>query len=357
MSHNESITAIALGNQFALVPSEKAEGLNLRLAGAVCVNNNKHFLFKTWETERNIKLEALLEQYGKYPIEEYKLQPVIMSGKLEITFPDFDLRKDKLYFDSFSFHVDGKDIPVDFCGRNLTILASKIDTALLSFRTGDDIFVNNYFADDEFLDDRFYEDYKKSGLDVKDITSEFLSKTDEIKEFSITLTVNGKEYHNDDIAKNGELNLLELSFADGVAWKYYVNNEVLSAFNESLKNQKTIKPGLDEQILSAKERIDCSGVMENDEKLLWKVTFFQITPDSIKHEFDVYIDIDSKETKDKDEKFLLGADDEKIAYAKAQKFIGEDVISDYVIMNAQIVSSAQVKEMKLREIKAPQMER
>lgn len=129
-------------------------------------------------------------------------------------------------------------------------------------------------------------------------------------------------------------------------------DELLDRYGEyPIKDYIILDSKLDNRITDAQTR---SGDI-NDElselEQVWKVTFFHVTPKPKKHEFDVYVDMLPKELRDGKKEFLLDYDKQQEAFEKAKEVVGEDMLSEYVIMNAVLVDCARqsIPEKNIKE--------
>ena len=167
------------------------------------------------------------------PVEDYKVEPVVMQGELEFIFPGFQKDKDSLLFGSFCFVCDGKKIPFDFSGMAWKIEQNGSNVSI-AFETGDTPYGTDYFLDDCYADS-----YQQSGLRLHDITAKFLSQASAIEEFTVSLEQNGDEYGPEDICCFGSFKLKSLSFSD-LNKEYPVAQDVLDAYNEAVSKDSII---------------------------------------------------------------------------------------------------------------------
>ena len=122
-----------------------------------------------------------------------------------------------------------------------------------------------------------------------------------------------------------------------------------------IKDYETQNNKLAEKITDAQTR---SGNIDGDlseHEQVWKVTFFRVTPEPEKHEFDVYVDMIPKELHDGKKEFLLDYDKQQEAFEKAKEVVGAEMLSEYVIMNAHLVDKAQHNTPD-RNIKEPELD-
>jgi len=240
----ENFHAVAVGYNFGLIPAEDLSEIKLNDVGAVRFEGKNLPLLKGQTYEDSRKLDALLDQYGEYPIKDYTIEPVIMAGQVEMVIPGFDKERDSFLWGGYAFVCDGKKIPVDFSGIGWDIDQTG-DRVLVSFETG-----RTPLLTDWFLDDCYEADYQEAGLRINDITAEFLSKAMSISEFMVSLELNGKELDPEAIQKQGDFRITALTFSNEEK-EYAVKQEVLNAFHTSLAAEK---PSIDQQIGSAKNR-------------------------------------------------------------------------------------------------------
>lgn len=235
---NNDIYAVAVGYNFGLIPAKDLDGIQIRPTGTTVYFENQAWnLFKAQSFEESRKIDALLNRYGEQPIEEHKLEPVIMQGELEMVIPGFNKDRDSLLFGGYTLICDGKEIPFDFSGTAWDI-SQDGDRLSVPFHTG-----NTPFSKDYFLDDCFEADYAAAGLRINDITAAFLSKASSISEFMVSLELNGEEYSPEDICHMGGFTLKSLSFSDQKK-DYPVKEDVLAAYNTSLAKELTYEiPG------------------------------------------------------------------------------------------------------------------
>lgn len=240
----ENRYAVAVGYNFGFIPSEDLSEIKLKEVGTVRYEGKNRTLYKGSTYEDSQKIDALLDRYGEYPIRDHRIEPVIMSGQVEMVIPGFDNDRDSFLWGGYSFVCEGKKIPVDFSGIGWSI-AQTGDRILASFETG-----RTPLLTDCFLDDCYEADYQEVGLRINDITAEFLSKATSISEFMVSLELDGKELYPEDIQKLGDFRISSLTFSN-LEKEYPVKQEVLHAFHTSLAAEK---PSIDQQIGSAKNR-------------------------------------------------------------------------------------------------------
>ena len=224
-------TAIAVGYSFAMVPNRELEGIHLNSAGAVRFENENQTLYKAATYEESKKLDTLLDRYGEYRIKDYKIEPVIMSGVIEMKIPKFQKEKDALSFGAYAFMCNEKIIPVDFSGTAWDITQFG-DHLTVSFVTG-----QTPLLTDGFLDDCYLEEYEERELRYNYITAEFLSKADKIYEFMVTAELDGEEYLPEEIHEMGMFQLKSLEFFNGEK-TFEMNPKAIEAFNQSLDDYK-----------------------------------------------------------------------------------------------------------------------
>ena len=243
---NREFVAVAVGYNFGLIPVEELSNIKLKQVSSIVRLDEQNWnLFKAENYEDSRKVDSLLDRYGEYAIKDHLIEPVIMSGEIEMKLPGFDADRDSFLFGGYSFLCEGKEIPVDFSGVAWDI-EQEGDNVLISFITGKTPLLTDYF-----LDDCYIEEYEKLGLRVNDITAKFLSQASSISEFMVSLEMDGKEYAPEDIAQLGAFKLRSLSFENGNC-EYRITGDVLEAFNESLC--KNLRPSLSTQIHSAESR-------------------------------------------------------------------------------------------------------
>lgn len=229
---NENKLAVAVGYNFGLIPEEEMNGIALDGEGVIHFEGQNYTLYKAKTYEDSRKIDTLLDKYGEYSIKEYKMEPVIMSGEFEMILPGFDKDTSCLGFGSYTFKCEDKDIPVDFSGVSYDLEQDE-DKIKISFETGRTM-MNTHC----FLDDCYFEDYKKLGIRINDITAKFLSETTEIVDFFIDGEIANKEFATTDLPAGGKFTLKSLCFSDGIH-DYPVKEEVIEAFNKSLLPEVT----------------------------------------------------------------------------------------------------------------------
>ena len=431
---NENYIAVAVGYNFGIVPNESLEGIKLNTSGAVRFRDENLTLYKAATYEESRKIDALLDRYGEYSIKEYRIEPVIMNGVIEMEIPRFDKEKDALSFGAYGFICDGKTIPVDFSGTTWDI-EQQGNHLEVSFETGETPLLTDLYIDDCYLDS-----YREAGLNYNDITAEFLSKAESIFEFMVIAELDGEEYLPEEIHEMGKFQMKSLSFSNGEN-TYEISPSVIEAYNQSLdefkenriwitvykdilgivdyfdnitsicvpkdwlikklekegdtldewlsdytadttdtiarealaedvvldyekrdlkelREKETVirtdldkESNLEEKITAAQNRSNGINEALSESDQVWKVTFFHVTPEPEKHEFDVYIDMipkvfhDGKRELEDDNALLV------YSYEKAAEIVGKDVLSEYVIMNAAIVdkSKQNTQEIKPKE--------
>lgn len=236
--------AVAVGYNFGLIPLEDLSEIKLKEAGAIRYEGKSRTLFKGETYEDSRKVDMLLDRYGEHPIKDHKIEPVIMSGEVEMVIPGFDKNRDSFLWGGYSFVCDGKQIPFDFSGIAWNIEQTG-DLVLVSFETGRTGLMTDYF-----LDDCYETDYQEAGLRFHDITAEFLSNATSISEFTVSLELDGEELDAEAISQRGDFRITSLTFSNEEK-EYPVSQAVLDAFHISLH---TPKPSIDQQIDSAKSR-------------------------------------------------------------------------------------------------------
>ena len=242
---NETVFAVGVGYHFGFVPADKLEGIHTKYSGAIRFEGQNWNLFKATNYEDSRKIDALLDQYGEYAIEDYRIEPVIMHGSVEMTVPGFDRDRDTFLFGAYSFICNGQEIPIDFSGTSATIEQDG-EKILLSFETGRTPFLKDYFLDD------IYEDvYQEAGLRIHDITAEFLSKATSITDFMILIEVDGKEMSPEEICQQGSFKIKSLTFENDKS-EFSVDENVIHKFNQTLDSNR--KNSLSSIIESANEK-------------------------------------------------------------------------------------------------------
>lgn len=224
----QEITAVAVGYHFGLIPTKDLEGISLtQTESHVRYLEQNWDLFKATSFADSQKLDALLDKYGDHPIADHKIEPVVMTGELELHVPGYDKARDSLLFGGYSFICNEKEIPLDFSGTSGSIRQNG-DVLSVSFSTGDTPLITDYF-----LDDSYESAYSDIGLRIQDITAAFLAKTTGISEFMVSLELDGKEYHPEEICRLGKFSIRSLAFSDQKN-VYPVKSDVLDEFNHTL---------------------------------------------------------------------------------------------------------------------------
>lgn len=227
---NRNTIAVSVGYNFGLIPAEALTGIELMpTESAVRFQDQNWNLFKAKTYEDSRKIDVLLDKYGEHPILKHRIEPVRMSGELEIEFPGFDKERDSLLFGGYTFVCDGKDIPFDFSGTAWDIQQNG-DLITIPFYTG-----KTPLSTDYFLDDCYEEEYAAAGFHLNEISASFLASATSISEFMVSLEQNGKEYGPEDIARMGRFTLKSLTFSN-LKKEYPIQPEVLAAYNHSLPN-------------------------------------------------------------------------------------------------------------------------
>lgn len=223
----ENMVAVAVGFNFGLVPRDEVLEIKVKPAGTVRFEDENFNLFKAETYEDSRIIDALLDKYGEFPIKDYKVEPVIMSGVIEMEIPRFNKEKDVLSFGAYTFKCDGKEIPVDFSGTRWDIKQNG-DHLTISFQTGDTPLLTDFFLDDCYIDA-----YQEAGLRYNDITAEFLSKAESIFEFMVTAELDGEEYYPEEIHEMGKFQIKSLNFSN-LENTYELNPKAIDEFNRSL---------------------------------------------------------------------------------------------------------------------------
>jgi len=227
---NRNTIAVSVGYNFGLIPEEALMGIELMpTESAVRFQDQNWNLFKAKTYEDSRKVDVLLDKYGEQPILKHRIEPVLMSGELEIEFPGFDKERDSLLFGGYTFVCGGKEIPFDFSGTVWDIQQAG-NRLSIPFQTG-----KTPLSTDYFLDDCYEDEYTAAGLQFNEISAAFLSSASAISEFMVSLEQDGKEYGPEDIARMGRFTLKSLTFSN-LKKDYPVKQEVLAAYNRSLLN-------------------------------------------------------------------------------------------------------------------------
>ncbi len=245
MKKDLDLTAVSVGYSFGLVPSDALDSILLEDSGAVRFEGENWNLFRAKTYDDSRKLDTLLDQYGEYPLKDYRIEPIIMSGTLQLRVPGFDKERDSLMFESYAVTHEGKSIPFDFSGIAFSI-QQEGDTLIVPFRTGKTDFLTDYF-----LDDCYEDDYKAAGLRIQDITAEFLSKATDLSEFMVSMELKGTEYDPEDICRLGDFTLKSLTF-ENADKRYPVPQETLARFNTRLAELS--RSSLQQKIQSARDK-------------------------------------------------------------------------------------------------------
>lgn len=227
--------AVAVGYHFGIVPREEVADISMKMNGVVLFEGEKWNLMKASSYEDSRKIDQLLDKYGEYAIKDYKIEPVIMFGTVEMVVPGFDKERDSLMFGAYEVTTEGKTVPFDFSGMGWNIEQDG-DKITVNFQSGRNwMNTDNYLWDD---DGDYAERYKEEGLCIQDITADFLSKATSIDEFMISLEMEreGKwmEYDPEGIAALGGFAIKELYFDNGKE-DFAVRQDVLNSYNESIQ--------------------------------------------------------------------------------------------------------------------------
>lgn len=241
--------AVGVGYHFAIVPKTEVSGINLNHSGFVRVRGENFSLYKAATYEESRRIDSILDRHTEYQIGDRRIEPVIMSGTVEMAVPGFDKDRDAIMFGAYIFQCNGKNIPFDFDGTSWDI-KQEGEKLLVSFETGE-TGLNTH----SFLDDYYESDYQDMGLRINDITAKVLSGASGISEFNIMVELPGKELFPDDICRCGSFTIKELSFSDGQR-RYPVPSKVLEDFNLTLARNN--KKDLSQQISSAQKKTDKS---------------------------------------------------------------------------------------------------
>lgn len=239
----KKVLAVSAGNHFGFVPVDDCKDISLMPAGSVRYEGRNWPLFNGSSYDELRKIDKLLDRCEKYSVKDHRIEPVIMSGEVEMTVPGFDRDRDSLLFGGYAFLRDGKTIPFDFSGMAWDILQEG-DTLSIPFHTGRTALMTDYY-----LDACYEDDYINAGLRINDITAAFLSQADSISEFMVSLEMEGKEYAPEDIAGIGRFAIKSLCFENDEK-QFPVKQEVLDAFNQKMNQVRS----LSDQIQSAELR-------------------------------------------------------------------------------------------------------
>lgn len=78
----EQTIAVGVGYNFALVDSEKTSHIDLTQTGVyVKVDGIEYPLYKATSYEESRKADELLDRYGEYPINDYRMKSKIQEGR------------------------------------------------------------------------------------------------------------------------------------------------------------------------------------------------------------------------------------------------------------------------------------
>lgn len=245
--------AVGVGYHFALVPDAEISGIKLKPSGFVRVDGENFSLYKAATYEESRRIDSILDRHTEHQIGDYRIEPVIMRGTVELTVPGFDKDRDAIMFGAYTFLCKDKNIPFDFEGTSWDI-SQEGEKLLVSFETGDTGLNTN-----SFLDDCYESDYEDVGLRINDITAQVLSGASRISEFNIMVELPGRELFPDDICRCGSFAIKELSFSDGQR-HYPVPDNVLEDFNLTLARNN--KRDLSQQILDAKGKSSSQPVAD-----------------------------------------------------------------------------------------------
>lgn len=248
--------AVGVGYNFSVVPENELKGINLKEAGVVRFEGQNRTLYKGITYEDSRKLDRVLDRHEEHPIQDHRIQPVIMRGEAEMIIPGFDKDRDNFFFGGYSMVCDGKVIPFDFSGVAWDI-HQEGDRVLVPFETGRTSLLTDYY-----LDDCYEEAYQEAGLRINDITAEYLSKATSISEFMVCLELDGEELYPEDISKKGSFCIKSLSFSD-FEKDYPVDQDILTAFQQKLCEKNT---SIDDRIHTAETQIIGSNRPDGSEK-------------------------------------------------------------------------------------------
>ena len=250
---DKNMVAVAAGYYFGLVPVEECKDINLSQVGAVRFQGENWPLYKGSSYDDSRKIDKLLDRCGEYSVKDHRIEPVIMSGEVEMTVPGVHKDRDSLLFGGYSFVCDGKKIPFDFSGTAWDI-QQEGDTLSIPFCTG-----RTALLTDHYLDGCYEDEYANLGLRINDITAEFLSQAESIHEFMVSLEMDGKEYEPEGIAEIGRFAIKSLQFENDTE-QFAIKQEVLDDFNHRMNQEKS----LSDQIRSASRRAGGTGVEETE---------------------------------------------------------------------------------------------
>lgn len=149
---------------------------------------------------------------------------MIMEYKISLDNKNFN--KDDYTFDvgGYSFIVNGNEIPFDFEAFGYDI-ESDNEKVYLNYQSG------RGFAFNEFdVDSCFDDEYKKLGLTRDDITAKFLSSTNKITEFYISLY--NSKYDREEAIDKFKIDYIK--FIDCITdEEFEVDTKVLEDFNKN----------------------------------------------------------------------------------------------------------------------------
>lgn len=258
--------AVTVGYSFGFVPKNELNGIDVELSGMVRYKGENWNLMKAKTYEDSRKIDVLLERYGEYAVKDFKLEPVVMRGVIDMILPGFDKERDSLFFGAYCVIKDGHEIPFDFSGMSWNIEQDG-DKLSISFYSGDTPFLKDYM-----LDECFEDDYIALGYKLQDITAKFLSEATSIQEFYLVVEMDafekshGKELEAEDIAQLGQFELKELIFSDGFK-DYPMSQEVLQAYNRQILSlDKFIQTVIQNDELNEIEKIKMIAYKQWDEQ-------------------------------------------------------------------------------------------
>ena len=248
--------AVSVGYSFGFVPKEEMSEIEVKPSGVVRFEGENWTLMKAKTYEDSRKIDQLLDRYGEYAVKDYKLEPVMMNGVIEMNLPGFDKERDSFLWGSYRVISDGKEVPFDFGGMSWDTEQDG-DLVTISFSSG-----YTPFANDFKLVDWFEIEYEEIGMRMQDVSAEFLSKASSIVEFMFAVEMEafensqGKEVWAEDIAKLGSFEIKELSFSNGKE-NYAVKEETIEAYNEELMSLETlIEKAVNNPRLSEMEKLE-----------------------------------------------------------------------------------------------------
>ena len=149
-----------------------------------------------------------------------------MVMEYQISLDNKNFNKDDYTFDvgGYSFIINGKEIPFDFEAYGYDI-ESDNEKVYLTYQSGTGFAFNEYDVDSCFDDE-----YTKLGLTRDDITAKFLSSTNKISEFYISL-------YNLKYDKEESLDKFKIDYIKFIDYitdeEFEVDKKVLEDFNKN----------------------------------------------------------------------------------------------------------------------------